>query len=77
MSVHRVSGFLIEIDRKEQGFHEDLDYAKQVAPSLENGVSSIMIKSVNPNNVPSSAWCWDYEKEDWEFYQNAALAQAK
>ncbi len=77
MSEHRVTGFRIEIDGKSQAFHEDIESAKQTAISLANGVSSIKITSVGPGNMPSSAWCWDYENSEWVFSQNAVFAEAK
>ena len=77
MSEHRVTGFLVEIDGKQQTFHEDIESAKQEAITLAKGESSMKIKSVGLGSVPCSAWCWDYEISNWVFSQNAVFAEAK
>ncbi|MCM2290348.1 MAG: hypothetical protein NDI67_15090 [Sulfuritalea sp.] len=77
MSEQSVTGFLVEIDGKQQAFHDDIVSAKQNAISLAKGVSAVKITSVGPGAVPSSAWYWDYAISAWVFSQNAVFAEAK
>lgn len=77
MSVNSVTGFIVEIDGKQQGVYDDIASAKQEAISLSSGVSSIKVTSIGPGSTPSSAYCWDYKLEAWVFSQNAVFAEAK
>lgn len=77
MKGHLVTGFLVEIDGKPQGVHEDITSAKQEAISLAKGVSSMKVTSIGSGIAPCSAWYWDYAISDWVFSQNAIFAEAK
>ncbi len=77
MNGNLATGFLVEVDGKPQGVHEDLASAKQQAISVAKGVSSMKVTSIGPGIAPCSAWYWDYAIGDWVFSQNAVFAEAK
>lgn len=75
MNIQRAAGFLVEIDGEPKSVYEDLISAKNAAISLSNGSSRLKITSIGPGIVPSSAWCWDYESNEWVFTENAVFAE--
>jgi hypothetical protein len=74
MSLVREQVFDVAIDGNVTGIYGDLASAKQAAISLAKGISSVKITSIG-GLAPCSAWCWDYEANDWVFSQNAVLAR--
>ena len=70
--------FVVEIDgRPEAVIESSLDDAKREAIRRAGNMKSMKITVLHGGIVPSDAFYWDYEINDWVYNQNAAQVEAK